>query len=126
MVAHGHPAANIELVKKLIAEIKARPRPKAQKLPRIFVWGNEIDDIAFIKLIEESGAYVVMDDLCTGTRFFWDDVPETNDPLDGIVSRYIHTHCPRSYTPKADSARRTWRTVTGTSAVLSKNGTATG
>jgi len=103
----GIPAAeHIELVKKLIAEIKGRPRLKAQKLPRIFLWGNEIDDIAFVKLIEESGAYVVMDDLCTGTRFFWDDVPETNDPLDGIVSRYIHTHCPRSYIPKADSREK--------------------
>ncbi len=103
----GIPAVeHMELVKKLIAEIKACPRPKAQKLPRIFLWGNEIDDIAFIKLIEESGAYVVMDDLCTGTRFFWDDVPETNDPLDGIVSRYIHTHCPRSYIPKAETRQK--------------------
>ena len=98
----GIPAAeHIELVKRFIAEAKGRSKPKAKKLPRIFIWGNEIDDITFIKLIEESGAYVVMDDLCTGTRFFWDDVPETNDPLDGIVSRYLHTHCPRSFIPKA-------------------------
>ena len=100
----GIPASeHIELMKQWIAEIKERPRPKAQKLPRIFVWGNEIDDTAFIKLIEESGAYVVMDDLCTGTRFFWDDVPETDDPLDGIVSHYLYIHCPRSYIPKAET-----------------------
>ena len=103
----GIPAAeHVELVKKFIAEAKGRPKPKAQKLPRIFLWGNEIDDIAFIKLIEESGAYVVMDDLCTGSRFFWDDVPETNDPLDGIVSRYLHTHCPRSNMPKAEPRKK--------------------
>jgi benzoyl-CoA reductase subunit C len=103
----GIPAAeHIELVKRLIVEVKGRPRPKAQKLPRVFLWGNEIDDIAFIKLIEESGAYVVMDDLCTGSRFFWDDVPETNDPLDGIVSRYLHIHCPRSNIPKAETREK--------------------
>jgi len=103
----GIPAAeHVELVKKFIAEAKGRLKPKAQKLPRIFLWGNEIDDIAFIKLIEESGAYVVMDDLCTGSRFFWDDVPETNDPLDGIVSRYLHTHCPRSNMPKAETRKK--------------------
>ena len=51
----GMPAAeHIELVKKFIAEAKGRPKPKAQKVPRIFLWGNEIDDTAFIKLIEES------------------------------------------------------------------------
>ncbi|MGA2464393.1 MAG: 2-hydroxyacyl-CoA dehydratase family protein [Thermodesulfobacteriota bacterium] len=103
----GIPAAeHVELVKKFIAEAKGRSKPKAHKLPRIFLWGNEIDDIAFIKLIEESGAYVVMDDLCTGSRFFWDDVPETNDPLDGIVSRYLHTHCPRSNMPKAETRKK--------------------
>jgi benzoyl-CoA reductase/2-hydroxyglutaryl-CoA dehydratase subunit BcrC/BadD/HgdB len=103
----GIPAAeHVELVKKFIAEAKGRSKPKAQKLPRIFLWGNEIDDIAFIKLIEESGAYVVMDDLCTGSRFFWDDVPETNDPLDGIVSRYLLMHCPRSNMPKAETRKK--------------------
>ncbi len=98
----GIPAAeHIELLQGVIGEIKNRPAPKADGLPRIFIWGNEIDDVAFIHLVEESGAHVVMDDLCTGTRFFWDDVPETADPLDGISSRYLRTHCPRSNVPQA-------------------------
>ena len=99
----GMPAAeHIDLIEKFIVEIKARPK-KDGKLPRIFLWGNEIDDTAFIKLIEESGAHVVMDDLCTGSRFFWEDVPETDDPLDGLVSRYLSVHCPRSYMSQKES-----------------------
>lgn len=98
----GIPAAeHIAILTDYIAEVKERPQPKGQQLPRIFIWGNEIDDIAFISLVEESGAYVVMDDLCTGTRFFWDDVPLTADPLDGISRRYLNTHCPRSNRPQA-------------------------
>jgi bzd-type benzoyl-CoA reductase N subunit len=100
----GIPATeHVELVKKFIAEVRQRPSPKAQQFPRIFIWGNEIDDIAFIRLVEESGAQVVMDDLCTGSRFFWEDVPATDDPLDGIAQRYISTHCPRSNVPQAQS-----------------------
>jgi benzoyl-CoA reductase subunit C len=87
-------------VQDYLDEIKGRPAPKADGLPRIFLWGNEIDDVAFIRLVEECGAHVVMDDLCTGTRFFWEDVSETNDPLDGIANRYICTHCPRSLKPQ--------------------------
>jgi bzd-type benzoyl-CoA reductase N subunit len=102
VVGMGIPALeHIELVQDYIDEIKGRPAPKADGLPRIFLWGNEIDDIAFIRLVEECGAHVVMDDLCTGTRFFWEDVPYTNDPLDGIANRYIGTHCPRSLKPQA-------------------------
>ncbi len=97
----GLPGAeHIELIREFIDEVKGRPLAKAADVPRIFIWGNEIDDIAFIKLVEDSGARVVMDDLCTGTRFFWDDVPETADPLAGIASRYLATHCPRTNVPQ--------------------------
>lgn len=98
----GIPATDhIDLLQAFIAEVKARPKPKKEQRPRIFIWGNELDDAAFIRLVEESGADVVMDDLCTGTRFFWEDVPETDDPLDGIVKRYLNTHCPRTNLPQA-------------------------
>lgn len=97
----GIPAAeHIELVKNFIGEVKSRPLSQGPKLPRIFIWGNEIDDITFIQLVEECGARVVMDDLCTGARFFWEDVLETPDPLDGMANRYLQTHCPRSNVPQ--------------------------
>ena len=97
----GIPAAeHLALIRQYIVEVKMRPKPRMEKMPRIFIWGSEIDDTAFIKLVEDSGAHVVMDDLCTGTRFFWDDVPETTDPLEGIAGRYLHIHCPRSNVPQ--------------------------
>jgi len=98
----GIPATeHIDLVQAFIAEVQQRPAPQTDGLPRIFLWGNEIDDIAFIELVESCGAHVVMDDLCTGTRFFWEAVPETDDPLDGLVQKYLGTHCPRSLMPQA-------------------------
>ncbi|MDQ5985365.1 MAG: (R)-2-hydroxyisocaproyl-CoA dehydratase beta subunit [Syntrophus sp. SKADARSKE-3] len=91
---------HLDLVRQFIDEVKGRPKVSSPTLPRIFIWGNEIDDAAFVELVEECGAQVVMDDLCTGTRFFWEDVPETEDPLDGIARRYLCIHCPRSNTPQ--------------------------
>jgi len=92
---------HIELITGLIAEIKERPAAASDGLPRIFLWGNEIDDSSFIELVEECGAHVVMDDLCTGSRFFWQDVDETEDPFDGLVRRYLDIHCPRTLKPQA-------------------------
>jgi benzoyl-CoA reductase subunit C len=94
----GLPATeHLELVRQVRNEIQTRPPAAAPGLPRLFIWGSEIDDEAFIGLVEESGAAVVMDDLCTGTRFFWEDVPETDDPLEGLARRYLQTRCPRSF-----------------------------
>ncbi len=103
----GIPGAeHLSLLHRYIIEVKARPQPRTVKVPRIFIWGNEIDDAAFIELVEECGAQVVMDDLCTGTRFFWEDVPETADPLEGIARRYLATHCPRSDVSQKEGGRK--------------------
>ncbi|MBI4294748.1 MAG: 2-hydroxyacyl-CoA dehydratase [Chloroflexi bacterium] len=92
------PAAEFgDLLEAAIAEIQQRnqgPQPGA----RVMIYGSEIDDIAFVELVESCGANVVMDDLCTGTRQFWVDVEPTPDPLDGITKRYLtRVVCPRTY-----------------------------
>ena len=88
-----------ELLRQVIVEVNRRREGRPEKkTARVLVYGAEIDDMAFIKLVEECGANVVMDDLCTGTRHFWHDVPLTADPLDGIVKRYLESiPCPRTY-----------------------------
>lgn len=90
----------VTLLEGFLAEVQARPVPTRDGRPRIFLWGNEIDDAAFLHLVEESGAWVVMDDLCTGSRSFWEEVPETADPWEGLVRRYLYLPCPRSDYPR--------------------------
>jgi len=89
-----------ELLKQVISEVKARPQSQG-KTPRIMAYGSEIDDIAFIDLIESCGAKVVMDDLCTTTRQFWHVVETTDDPLGAVAERYLtKIVCPRTYIPR--------------------------
>jgi benzoyl-CoA reductase/2-hydroxyglutaryl-CoA dehydratase subunit BcrC/BadD/HgdB len=51
------------------------------KGPRLFVWGSVLDHPAFVEMIENLGAHVVIDDLCTGTRGYWADVKLDGDLL---------------------------------------------
>lgn len=88
-----------ELLLQIIAEARHRHNGRPQKkAARVLVYGSEIDDVAFIKLVEECGANVVMDDICTGTRYFWHDVELTDDPLESLTKRYVEKiPCPRTY-----------------------------
>ena len=62
------------------------------------VVGADIDDASFINLIEESGAAVVTDDLCPGTRDSWEGTEVTTDPMDGVAERYLKkVKCGRTY-----------------------------
>ncbi len=82
----------------VIEEVKRRGGIPAQKQSRIMVVGAQVDSFAFIQLIEDSGAWVVADDLCPGAREFFSDVTVTTDPVDGIAERYLRKiKCGRTY-----------------------------
>jgi bzd-type benzoyl-CoA reductase N subunit len=66
------------------------------EVPRILITGSVMDNPRILQLIEECGAKVVGDDLCTGTRQFWDKVESAADPLTDLSRHYLgRTPCPR-------------------------------
>ena len=68
---------------------------------RLMVIGGELDNPAFLKVIEDQGGLVVTDALCFGSRTIWEDVDEgVDDPLTAL-SRYSiadRPSCARMYT----------------------------
>ena len=64
---------------------------------RLLLTGSEMDDVDYIKLIESLGGLVVTDDLCNGSRYFWDLVDEEEkDPIVALGKRYLkHAPCAR-------------------------------
>lgn len=92
------------LVERLISEIEKRHNPLTKVNARILLYGHEIDDTAFIELIEGCGAHVVIDDICTGSRYFWQYVKPTDDLLESLANRYLEgIPCPRTYKPRAET-----------------------
>jgi benzoyl-CoA reductase subunit C len=82
--------ANIKL-KSLLEEAAKRQLP-AVSGPRIHISGTLFLDTEIFQVIEELGGMVVSDDLCMGSRYFWDDIkmPEnpTSDNLVEAMARY--------------------------------------
>ena len=85
------------LLEEVIAEVSSRSERPPQKAARLMVYGSVCDDSSLVQLVEENNAYVVIDDTCIGTRSFMQDVPQTADPLDGLVEAYFSSFlCPRT------------------------------
>jgi len=92
------------LIDDVIEEVKQRGKVLPTKSARIMVVGAQIDNATFIDLIEDSGAWVVVDDLCPGAREFFSDVAVTPDPIDGIAERYLRgIYCGRTFREKRES-----------------------
>jgi bzd-type benzoyl-CoA reductase N subunit len=93
-----------QLIDSVIKEVKQRGGVLAAKPARIMLVGAEVDDVAFIDLIEGSGTWVVADDLCPGAREFFADVDVTADPIEGIAERYLRKiNCGRTFREKKGS-----------------------
>ena len=85
------------LLEDVIAEVSSRSERPPQKAARLMVYGSVCDDSSLVQLVEENNAYVVIDDTCIGTRSFMQHVPQTADPLDGLVEAYFSSFlCPRT------------------------------
>jgi len=89
---------SIKLISSVIKEVKQRSVSPARKSARVMVVGAQVDDIAFIKLAEDSGASVVVDSMCVGTRDYFFDVDVNQDPWDSMADYYLRKlNCPRTY-----------------------------
>jgi len=89
---------SIQQIDTVINEARQRTTGPDKKSARIMIVGAEVDDVAFIKLVEDTGANVVVDDLCPGARENLPLVDITEDPIDGIAERYLRKiHCARTY-----------------------------
>ena len=89
-------------LKKLLDEIQTKQNGKNTGT-RLMILGSEDDDISFLRMIESVGGTIVVDDHCVGTRYFWNNVPESDNVIEAIARRY----CERPACPSKDWMNRT-------------------
>ena len=89
--------ANEEL-KRILNDLEKKEEIDVSSKKRIIVVGSVVDNIDFIQLIENSGAFVASDFICFGTRNFHDsiDFDHGANPLKDLTKRlYYRISCPR-------------------------------
>ena len=100
----------MDKLEETLEELKTRePDPEFPYGARVVVVGSEVDDIDFIKLVEESGAYVCADRYCYGSYPGRDPIElnDTEDALTQICRAYMYRgQCPRYMDSTKMDARR--------------------
>ncbi|GAI94067.1 unnamed protein product, partial [marine sediment metagenome] len=84
-----------QLLKQMLDELVGRDGFSDYRA-RLLLAGGELEDPAYVELIEELGGLVVTDLLCFGVRAFWDLVDEDSEPIAALARRYLERiSCPR-------------------------------
>lgn len=99
-------AEHNKLLEQLLEELPNRQLGRDTGL-RLMMVGSQMDDIVFVRMLEELGCTVVSDEHCTGSRYFWDEVIPAEDRLAAIADRYIERWpCPAVTSEFAHRANR--------------------
>jgi len=87
----------LELLNNLLNALPEKTEESGNLIP-IYLAGNMAHSDSYFSLIEEAGAIIVQDDLCSGTRFLRLMVPEDTDPIEGLTNRYLTSFmCPTKH-----------------------------
>lgn len=81
-------AEHNKLLEQLLQELPDR-RPDRDTGVRLMMIGSEMDDIDFVRRVEDLGCTFVIDEHCTGSRYFWDEVIPEQDRIAAIAGRYV-------------------------------------
>lgn len=89
----------IEKLEETLEELRTRePEAKNPFRARVVLVGSEIDDVDFVKLVEETGAYVCADRFCYGSLPGRGPIElnDSEDALTQVCRHYMeHSQCPR-------------------------------
>jgi bcr-type benzoyl-CoA reductase subunit C len=93
-----------QLLEELIQQLE-KMTPENTKKPKILVGGSVCQAQGFIQTIESSGALVVDDDLCMGSRSYVIPSVSEGDPIEMLAQMYLsRIPCPAIYKPGYDPA----------------------
>lgn len=88
----------IDRLEETLEELKTREPDEKPPRSRVLISGSEVDDPSFIKLVEESGAFVCCDRFCCGSHPGRDliELTDDEDALTQLCRQYMNRgQCPR-------------------------------
>ena len=87
----------LELLEELLGALIEESDGNKGRVP-IYVTGNMTHSDTWFSLIEEAGALIVWDNLCSGARTFRLAVREDLEPMEALTERYFNSYfCPTKY-----------------------------
>jgi benzoyl-CoA reductase subunit C len=99
-----HKEDSNRALEKLLEELPNRKLDR-ETGSRLLILGSEDDDIEFLNMVETiptQPATIVIDEHCTGSRYFWNQVEANGNLLQAIANRY----CDRPPCPNKDMPER--------------------
>lgn len=88
----------LQEVNSLLAALEGAEKETSSSKKRVVITGGICNTPEIYSLLDELGAVVVWDDLCTGSRYFEGTISTKGDPVEAIGTRYLERSlCPAKH-----------------------------
>jgi benzoyl-CoA reductase/2-hydroxyglutaryl-CoA dehydratase subunit BcrC/BadD/HgdB len=89
----------LDELRTLMGYIDQRKTYLRKRSPRLLITSDRLDNPEYLDLIEGMGSLIAMDDMDTGSRYFWTDVEiNSSNVIYDIAKSYLNRKpCPRMF-----------------------------
>jgi len=80
----------VNILESKLKELKTKEPFSETNIKKVILTGSDIDDTEFIKYLEDLGFHIIIDDLCVGTKYFWNTVDENEEPIMALAKYHLN------------------------------------
>jgi len=96
---YADPVFMVEVLDSVYHELESKQAYASTDTPRLLLLGPNIGlgDYAILELIEETGAEVVIEEICEGIRYYWHDIENKGDIFQALTRGYLLDRIPCAF-----------------------------
>ena len=96
---YADPAFMVDRLESIYQEIEDRQQDKETGASRILLIGPNISDgdYMILELVEEAGGDIVIEEICEGVRYYWNDIENHGDLFQSLARGYLVDRVPCAF-----------------------------
>jgi benzoyl-CoA reductase/2-hydroxyglutaryl-CoA dehydratase subunit BcrC/BadD/HgdB len=96
---YADPVFMADTLESLYEELEGKSPTAGTGKPRILLIGPNIGDgdYAIVDLVEQTGGEIVIEEICEGIRYYWNNVENGGDPFQALARTYLLDRVPCAF-----------------------------
>ncbi len=96
---YADPVFMVRILESLHEELKEKQSGKKSEKARLLLAGPNLahGDYNILKLVEAAGGEIVIEEICEGIRYYWQNVENTGDPMRSLAKSYLRDKLPCAF-----------------------------
>jgi benzoyl-CoA reductase/2-hydroxyglutaryl-CoA dehydratase subunit BcrC/BadD/HgdB len=103
---YADPEFMVEVLESVYREIREKQPAVKTGNPRILLLGPNIGygDYTVLEMVQSAGGDIVIEEICEGVRYYWNDIDNQGDPIQALTKGYLVDRLPCAF--MRNSARK--------------------